>query len=97
MVAGVLTFTTFAIAGYSSPVAQSVAKTPKTITVAADGSGQYKTVQEAVNAAPDNSAVPFVIHIKAGKYESNVIVPKNKPNITFQGEGAGKTLLSWSG
>lgn len=63
--------------------------------VAADGSGNYKTVQEAIAAAPENSAAPIVIHIKPGKYEGNVIVPKNKPNVVFEGEGTEKTILSW--
>ncbi len=67
----------------------------KTVTVATDGSGDYKTVQEAVSAVPDNSEVRTVIHIKAGKYEGNVIVPKNKTNVVFEGEGAEKTILSW--
>jgi pectinesterase len=93
---GVLMFAPNAVLAGGLSAAPGTADGAKTITVAADGSGQYKTVQEAVNAAPDNSAVPFVIHIKAGKYEDNVTIPKNKPNITLQGEGAEKTLLSWN-
>jgi len=68
----------------------------KTVTVAADGSGDYKTVQEAVNAAPNKSATLYVIRIKAGKYEDNIIVPKNKTNIVFEGDGADKTIISWN-
>jgi pectinesterase len=64
--------------------------------VAADGSGQYKTVQAAVDAVPANNATRFVIRIKAGKYEGQVIVPKNKPNVVFEGEGFEKTILSWN-
>jgi pectinesterase len=81
--------TTTATASTSVPVG-------KTVVVAADGSGDYKTVQEAVDAVPANNATRFVIRIKAGKYEGQVIVPKNKPNVVFEGGGVEKTILSWS-
>ena len=81
----------------SSLSAPSVAsKTAVTVTVTADGTGNYKTVQEAVNAAPVKESKPFVIHIKAGRYEGNIIVPKSKPNLVFEGEGAQTTILSWN-
>jgi pectinesterase len=83
-------------AGAGGAAEPSTSAAKPSAVVAADGSGQYKSVQEAVNAAPDNNAVPFVIHIKAGKYEGNVIVPRNKPNVAFEGEGAEKTILSWN-
>src|SRR5574339_76998 len=40
------------------------------VVVAADGSGQFKTIQEAINAAPQNTAAnrPWVIFVKAGRY-----------------------------
>ncbi|MEU6072800.1 pectinesterase family protein [Micromonospora sp. NPDC047074] len=56
--------------------------------VAADGSGRYRTVQEAVNAAPANSSARTVITIKPGTYRQVVTVPANKTNITFQGLGS---------
>ncbi len=68
----------------------------KKVTVAADGSGDFKTIQEAVTAAPAKSAERTVIQIKPGKYEEQVIVPKDKTKITFQGESAETTVLSWS-
>ncbi len=68
----------------------------KTFTVAADGSGDFKTVQEAIAAVPDYSAQRVLIHINSGKYQGQVDVAKNKPNITLEGDGAGKTILSWN-
>jgi pectinesterase len=67
----------------------------KTITVADDGSGDFKSVQEAVNAAPENSADATVVQIKPGTYEGQVIVPKNKPNLVFVGNDAQTTRLTW--
>ncbi len=51
------------------------------IVVAADGSGDYTTVQAAVNAAASGAT----ILIKAGNYKGAVTVPSSKTGITFRG------------
>ncbi|XP_042495345.1 probable pectinesterase/pectinesterase inhibitor 51 [Macadamia integrifolia] len=68
------------------------------VTVCKDeGSGCYKTVQAAVDAAPDNHlARKFVISIKAGVYEEIVRVPLEKKNLVFVGDGMGKTIITGS-
>jgi pectinesterase len=68
---------------------------PKTITVAADGSGNYKTVQEAVAAVPDNSAERTVVLIKPGTYQGPVVVPSAKINVTFQGQSPETTIITY--
>jgi pectinesterase len=73
----------------------AVAAQAKTITVAADGSGDFKTVQEAIAAVPDNSDERTVIHIKAGAYLGPIIVGKAKLKVTFEGEGPDKSILTW--
>ncbi|KAI4317118.1 hypothetical protein L6164_025022 [Bauhinia variegata] len=61
------------------------------------GNGCYKTVQEAVNAAPDNAGPQrFVIRIKEGVYEETVRVPLEKKNLVFLGDGMGKTVITGS-
>lgn len=68
------------------------------VTVCKDGGGGcYKTVQEAVNAGPDNEdGQRFVIRIKEGVYEETVRVPLEKRNVVFLGDGIGKTVISGS-
>ena len=69
------------------------------VTVCKDATkgGCYKTVQEAVNAAPDNDGKRrFVIHIKEGVYEETVRVPLEKRNVVFLGDGMGKTVITGS-
>ncbi|XP_044469228.1 probable pectinesterase/pectinesterase inhibitor 51 [Mangifera indica] len=67
------------------------------VTVCKDGSCNYKTVQDAVNAAPENLATRrFVINIKAGVYEEIVRVAFEKKNVVFLGDGMGKTVISGS-
>ena len=69
------------------------------VTVCKDMSngGCYKTVQEAVNTAPDNEwGHRYVIHIKEGVYNEIVRVPLEKKNVVFLGDGMGKTVITGS-
>ncbi|KAJ0260711.1 Pectinesterase inhibitor domain-containing protein [Hirschfeldia incana] len=67
----------------------------KDVTVCKTGKCDYKTVQDAVNAAPDNNgARKFVIKISEGVYEETVRVPFEKKNVVFIGEGVGKTVIT---
>ncbi|MEV5312829.1 pectinesterase family protein [Streptomyces sp. NPDC052610] len=61
-----------------------------TLTVAKDGSGQYSTVQAAVNAVPANNPSRVVIAVKPGTYRETVKVPSNKPHVTIQGTGGSR-------
>ncbi|KAK4838400.1 hypothetical protein QYF36_013446 [Acer negundo] len=74
---------------------QSSSVTPN-VVVAADGSGNFKTVAAAVAAAPEGSSKRYVIRIKAGVYRENVEVTKKKKNIMFMGEGRSKTIITAS-
>ena len=67
----------------------------KPVTVAADGSGDFKTVQEAIAAAPEKSADPVEIHLKAGEYRGPFVIPKGKPHLLLTGDGPDKTKLLW--
>jgi pectinesterase len=67
----------------------------KTITVAADGSGDFKTVQEAVTAVPDNADERTILHIRPGTYEGQIIIPKSKSKVTFEGDGVDKTFITY--
>ncbi|KAL1809374.1 hypothetical protein ACET3Z_026364 [Daucus carota] len=74
---------------------QSSKVTPD-VVVAADGSGDYKTVGAAVAAAPQGSSKRYVIRIKAGVYKENVEVSKKKKNIMFLGDGRANTIITGS-
>ncbi|KAK3131832.1 hypothetical protein QOZ80_6AG0512090 [Eleusine coracana subsp. coracana] len=66
------------------------------ITVAKDGTGNFRTVGEAVAAAPNNSDARTVIRVKAGTYEENVDVPVYKTNIALVGDGRDATVVTGS-
>ncbi|KAJ7963362.1 Pectinesterase [Quillaja saponaria] len=64
------------------------------VTVAQDGSGDFKTITEAVAAVPKKSKTRFVIYVKEGKYLENVILDKSKWNVMMYGDGKTKTIIS---
>ncbi|WP_075734464.1 pectinesterase family protein [Streptomyces acidiscabies] len=77
-------------AGPRSSIGTTAALKATTLTVAQDGSGQYRTVQAAVNAVPVNNPARVVISVKPGTYREVVKVPANKPHVTIQGSGASR-------
>ena len=62
--------------------------------VATDGSGDYMTVQEAIDAAPEGRAIPWLIFIKNGEYKEHVDIPKNKPYLHFIGQERDKVIIT---
>ena len=55
--------------------------------VAKDGSGQFTTVQEAINAVPDyRKARPTRILIKKGVYKEKIVIAPSKENVRLVGE-----------
>ena len=65
------------------------------IVVASDGSGDVRSVQAAIDKVPENNKARIVIRIKPGVYTEQVRLPANKPFISFVGESAEKTLLTF--
>ncbi len=54
--------------------------------------GDYKTLQEAVDAVPYEESA--VIHIAAGVYEERIFCEKK--DITLEGESAENTIITWN-
>lgn len=65
------------------------------IIVAADGSGDFTTVQAAIDAVPDNNTKLKIIYIRKGTYKEKILVPSNKPHITMIGEHVDSTILTY--
>lgn len=63
--------------------------------VAQDGSGQYKTIQEALNAYPkDLKGGRYVIYVKAGVYDEYITITQDQINIYMYGDGPRKTIVT---
>ena len=64
--------------------------------VAQDGSGDFFTVQEAINAVPDfRKDVRTTILIRKGTYKEKLIIPESKINISLIGEDG--AILTYDG
>ncbi len=63
--------------------------------VAKDGSGDYSTVQEAINAVPDFRKNRTIIFIKSGVYKEKLVLSDSKTNVSFIGEKAETTILTY--
>ena len=66
------------------------------ITVAADGTGNFSTLTDAINFAPNNSADRIFIFVRQGVYQENVEIPSWKPNIVLLGDGSDVTIITGS-
>jgi pectinesterase len=64
--------------------------------VAADGTGQFKTLQEAIMAVPAGSVTnPVVIHIQPGTYRELIYVQREKRFFHLLGTDPKKTVLTY--
>ena len=69
---------------------------PSSFRVAQDGSGDFKTIQEAINAVRDLSQQQVTIFIKKGIYHEKLTIPSWKTNISLVGESRDSTIISWN-
>ncbi len=79
----------------STELASATAAIPAgAIVVDQKGSGQYQTVQAAINSIPANNNQQKIIYIKNGTYTEKLTI--TQPRITLQGESATGTILSYN-
>ncbi|KAJ4951796.1 hypothetical protein NE237_028628 [Protea cynaroides] len=64
------------------------------VVVAKDGSGQFKTISEALHAMPKKYNKRYVIYVKEGIYDETVTVKKDMVNVTIYGDGSRKTIVT---
>ena len=67
------------------------------VTVAQDGSGNFSTITDAINFAPNNTNVSngyFLIYITSDVYQEYVSIPKNKINLLMIGDGINQTIIT---
>ncbi|GII24723.1 hypothetical protein Pme01_43200 [Planosporangium mesophilum] len=66
------------------------------LTVAADGSGDFCTVQGAVDAVPLGNQRPVRIDVRAGTYDEIVYVRPDRPHITVSGQDRDRTVIRYA-
>ena len=67
-----------------------------TFTVAKDGSGDYKYIQEAIDAMRVYPLAPITLYIKNGVYNEKIELPANNTDVTFIGEDVDKTIITFN-
>ncbi|GAF03765.1 pectinesterase family protein [Saccharicrinis fermentans] len=63
--------------------------------VAKDGTGDFLTVQEAINAVPDFRKITTTIWVKNGVYKEKLVLPASKTRLTLLGESARTTIITF--
>ncbi|KAL8214871.1 hypothetical protein R6Q57_004320 [Mikania cordata] len=67
------------------------------VVVSQDGSGNFTTITDAINIAPNKSVAAdgyFLIYVTAGVYEEYVNIPKNKYYLMMIGDGINQTVIT---
>jgi pectinesterase len=68
---------------------------PSSFTVAQDGMGNFRTIQEAINAVRDLSQQRVTIHIRNGVYHEKLVIPSWKTMIALVGESRDSTIITY--
>jgi pectinesterase len=67
------------------------AKSFYNVIVSKDGTGDFLSIQKAIDAAPDSSTTPYIIYINNGEYIEKLFIKKNF--ITLVGENRDSTII----
>jgi pectinesterase len=67
---------------------------PTVLTVAQDGSGDFKTIQEAIQACRDLGEKRVTIHIRKGIYREKLIIPSWKTNLSLVGDHRDSVVIT---
>jgi pectinesterase len=62
-------------------------------TVAKDGSGDFKYIQDAIDAMRVFPLAPITLYIKNGVYNEKIELPATNTDVTFIGESVDKTII----
>ena len=62
--------------------------------VAKDGSGDFTSIQAAIDAVPGGGRAPTIILLRMDEYHERVVV--NKDNLRIVGEARDRTVITWS-
>lgn len=68
---------------------------PDTLVVARDGTGEFRTVGEAIEVCRAFMDYHKVIYIKKGTYKEKLILPQWLQNIELCGEDRDQTVITW--
>jgi pectinesterase len=65
-------------------------------TVAKDGTGDYKFIQDAIDAMRVFPLMPITLYIKNGVYNEKIELPANNTDVTFKGQNVDSTIITFN-
>ena len=65
-------------------------------TVAKDGSGEFKYIQDAIDAMRVYPLARITLYIKNGVYNEKIELPATNTDVTFVGESVDKTIITFN-
>lgn len=65
-------------------------------TVAKDGTGEYSSIQDAIDAMRVYPLAPITLYIKNGVYNEKIELPATNVDVTFIGENVDSTIITWN-
>ena len=65
-------------------------------TVAKDGTGEYTSIQDAIDVMRVYPLQPITLYIKNGVYNEKIELPANNTDVTFIGENVDSTIITWN-
>jgi len=65
-------------------------------TVAKDGSGDFKYIQDAIDAMRVYPLRRITLYIKNGVYNEKIVLPSDNTDVSFIGESVDKTIISFN-
>ena len=68
---------------------------PDTLVVSRDGTGEFRTIDEAIQVCRAFMEYTKVIYVKKGVYKEKLIIPSWLTNITICGEDRDQTIITW--
>ena len=68
---------------------------PDTLVVSRDGTGGFRTIDEAIEVCRAFMDYTKVIYVKKGVYKEKLIIPSWLTNITICGEDRDNTIITW--
>ena len=68
---------------------------PDTLVVSRDGTGEFRTIDEAIEVCRAFMDYTKVIYVKKGVYKELLIIPSWLTNITICGEDRDHTIITW--
>lgn len=68
---------------------------PDTLVVARDGTGEFRTIQEAIEVCRAFMDYHKVIYIKKGTYKEKIVIPQWLQNIELLGEDRDQTVITF--